>query len=158
MRSILRKPTARRFPRNITLAQDGMYTVLCSTGLCGKVNKLEADDMMEEFRTLIGAEETAQETEEEDRDGNRDSLRKLICPEKIPCRRRSLHGTFYLPLALHTAGSDAFYEIFLCREEQNYQRNNSHKSHGKHLPPDNDGFRVQGRAQGQRNYVFVCRI
>ena len=47
------------------LGSDGMYTVLCSTGLCGKVNKLEADDMMEEFRTLIGAEETAQETEEE---------------------------------------------------------------------------------------------
>lgn len=47
------------------LGSDGMYTVLCSTGLCGKVNKLEADDMMEEFRTLISAEETAQETEEE---------------------------------------------------------------------------------------------
>ena len=47
------------------LGSDGMYTVLCSTGLCGKVNKLEADDMMEEFRTLIGAEETAHETEEE---------------------------------------------------------------------------------------------
>lgn len=47
------------------LGSDGMYTVLCSTGLCGKVNKLEADDMMEEFLTLIGAEETAQETEEE---------------------------------------------------------------------------------------------
>ncbi|MDO5425849.1 MAG: DUF4340 domain-containing protein [Eubacteriales bacterium] len=35
------------------LGKDGMYTVLCGNGLCGKVNKLEADDMIELFKELI---------------------------------------------------------------------------------------------------------
>lgn len=45
-------------------------------------------------------------------------------------------------------------KIFLCGKEEENQRQNRHAGHGHNAAPHHNTFRVNGKAQRQRDGVF----